>query len=93
PKAEPPPRAEAPPQAIPQSASSPSATALQATKAIGAELASKLDGLELTPEQLQAILALTREVIERVVWEVVPELAETIIREEIRRLTQPNAKN
>jgi hypothetical protein len=26
-------------------------------------------------------------VVERVVWEVVPDLAETIIKEEIRRLT------
>lgn len=41
----------------------------------------------LTPEQVQAVLTLTREVVERVVWEVVPDLAETIIREEIARLT------
>jgi hypothetical protein len=33
------------------------------------------------------VLALSREVIERVVWEVVPDLAETVIREEIQRLT------
>jgi hypothetical protein len=34
------------------------------------------------------VLALSRDVIEKVVWEVVPDLAETLIREEIRRLTQ-----
>ncbi|MCP4503770.1 MAG: response regulator [Deltaproteobacteria bacterium] len=34
----------------------------------------------------EAISAATREIIERVVWEVVPELAETLIREEIARL-------
>jgi hypothetical protein len=33
------------------------------------------------------VLALSREVVEQVVWEVVPVLAETIIKEEIRRLT------
>jgi len=33
-----------------------------------------------------AVDAATREIIERVVWEVVPELAETIIREELARL-------
>lgn len=33
-----------------------------------------------------AVTAATREIIERVVWEVVPELAETLIREEIERL-------
>ena len=32
------------------------------------------------------MLALSREVVERVVWEVVPQLAETIIKEEIARL-------
>jgi hypothetical protein len=42
----------------------------------------------LTPEQITAILSLTKEVVERVVWEVVPDLAETIIREEIQRLTK-----
>lgn len=38
-------------------------------------------------EQLRAILAqLSREVIEKIVWEVVPDLAENLIKEEIRRL-------
>jgi hypothetical protein len=35
-----------------------------------------------------AVLSLSREVIERAVWEVVPTLAETLIREEIQRLTK-----
>ncbi len=40
-------------------------------------------------EQLRAILSqLSREVIEKIVWEVVPDLAETIIREEIRKLKE-----
>jgi CheY-like chemotaxis protein len=52
------------------------------------DMAKKLDRLGLSPEQIDGVLALSREVIERVVWEVVPDLAETIIREEIRRLTQ-----
>ncbi len=54
----------------------------------GAALRERLEGLDLTPEQTQAILALSREVIERVVWEVVPVLAETLIKEEIQRLTR-----
>lgn len=41
----------------------------------------------LSPAQVEAVTALTREVVERVVWEVVPQLAETLIREELRRLT------
>lgn len=59
-----------------------------AASAATADLAGKLQGLGLTSEQVQGVLALSRDVVERVVWEVVPELAETIIKEEIRRLTQ-----
>jgi CheY-like chemotaxis protein len=51
------------------------------------DLERKISGLGLTAEQAAAVLALSREVVERVVWEVVPDLAEAIIKEEIRRLT------
>ena len=47
----------------------------------------KLRALGLTADQVNAVLALSRDVVERVVWEVVPPLAETMIREEITRLT------
>jgi len=50
-------------------------------------MAGQLGELGLTKEQVEGVLGLSREVIERVVWEVVPELAEVIIKEEIRRLT------
>jgi hypothetical protein len=41
----------------------------------------------LDEAQLRAILSTaSRELIERIVWEVVPDLAETIIKEEIRKL-------
>lgn len=53
----------------------------------GSAMAQKLSEMGLTPDQVAGVLSLSREVIEQVVWEVVPELAETIIREEIRRLT------
>lgn len=39
-----------------------------------------------TPDQKAAVEKMTLEVIERVVWEVVPDLAETIIKEEIAKL-------
>jgi hypothetical protein len=48
---------------------------------------SKLGALGLTKDQITSVLALSREVVEQVVWEVVPVLAETMIREEIRRVT------
>lgn len=41
---------------------------------------------DLSPEQVDAVRAVAREVIEQVVWEVVPDLAETIIREELAKL-------
>ncbi len=53
-----------------------------------APLEAKLTALGLTEEQVTAVLALSREVVEAAVWEVVPTLAEALIKEEIRRLTQ-----
>ncbi len=43
----------------------------------------------LTDEQLkEALLSASRETIERIVWEVVPDLAEAMIKEAIRRITE-----
>jgi hypothetical protein len=47
----------------------------------------KLQELGLTSDQVQGVLSLSRDVVEQVVWEVVPTLAETLIKEEIARLT------
>ncbi len=55
---------------------------------IPADFASKLGGLGLTQAQVEGVLALSREVVEKVVWEVVPTLAEALIKEEIARLTK-----
>jgi CheY-like chemotaxis protein len=45
--------------------------------------------LALTEEQLKAAIAsVSREVIERIVWEVVPDLAETLIKEAIRQIKE-----
>jgi CheY-like chemotaxis protein len=56
--------------------------------ALPADFAGKLGGLGLSSAQIEAVLALSREVVEQVVWEVVPTLAETIIKEELKRLLQ-----
>jgi CheY-like chemotaxis protein len=83
------PAAPAPAPARPAApAAAPASVAAPAAAAVAASVAPKLEGMGLTPEQVQGVLALTREVVERVVWEVVPDLAETIIREEIKRLTK-----
>ena len=80
----------------PAAASAPAATASAAkptaSASVGAsvngQLAGKLGELGLTAQQADAVLALSREVVERVVWEVVPQLAEALIKEEIARLTK-----
>jgi CheY-like chemotaxis protein len=51
------------------------------------EFADRLADMGLTKDQVDGVLALSREVLEQVVWEVVPQLAEVLIKEEIRRLT------
>lgn len=53
-----------------------------------APLEQRLGDLGLTKEQMEGVLALSRELVEQVVWEVVPVLAETLIKEEIARLTK-----
>lgn len=76
----------APSPAAPAVAAAPVAAAFAGAN--GAEFAKKLGSLGLTSEQVNGVLSLSREVLERVAWEVVPTLAETIIREEIQRLTR-----
>jgi CheY-like chemotaxis protein len=76
-----------------QAAYSPPAPAVAAAPAATgngahAEFASKLGGLGLSQAQIEGVLSLSREVVEKVVWEVVPVLAEAMIKEEIARLTR-----
>ena len=87
-----PPAAPAPPKPAPAEPAAakpaPAAAPAAAATAAGGDMAKKLDALGLSKEQVEAVLALSREVVEQVVWEVVPDLAETLIKEEIARLTQ-----
>lgn len=49
---------------------------------------AELSGIEPGSPELIALLKLSTEVVERVVWEVVPELAEHIIRENLPELSK-----
>lgn len=82
--------APAPPIARPTMTSTPAVehAASTASAALPADFAGKLNGLGLSSAQVEAVLSLSREVVEQVVWEVVPTLAETIIKEELKRLLQ-----
>jgi CheY-like chemotaxis protein len=81
-------RTPAPAAAAPAPAARPAAAVAAVSSAIDGQLGAKLGEMGLTPQQAEAVAALSREVVERVVWEVVPVLAETLIREEILRLTK-----
>jgi CheY-like chemotaxis protein len=86
PPAPPPPPAPVAAPAPP--AASPPVPAAPVAAAVNGHLSAKLGDLGLSPQQAEAVMALSREVVERVVWEVVPQLAEALIKEEIARLTK-----
>jgi hypothetical protein len=54
--------------------------------AVASVVDQKVAALAARGPEYEAIAKLSREIIEQVVWEVVPELAEAIIRQEIDRL-------
>lgn len=88
--AAPPPAPLAPPIRQPEAAAAPPAAPASpaAAAAVNGHMAPKLAAMGLSPAQAEAVMALSREVVERVVWEVVPQLAEAMIKEEIARLTK-----
>jgi CheY-like chemotaxis protein len=76
------------PVAAPVSPEPFAATAAAATtkEALSQSIVERLATLGLTAAQVEGVLKLSAEVVERVVWEVVPDLAEAMIREELHRL-------
>jgi hypothetical protein len=56
---------------------------------VSARIDQKMAAIASRGPEYEAIAKLSREVIEQVVWEVVPELAELIIREHVERLANP----
>ena len=51
---------------------------------VAASVEQKLAAMSAKGPEYEAIAKLSREIIEQVVWEIVPELAEAIIREQVR---------
>ncbi len=62
------------------------ASAVAKAQAVATQVAQEA-GLAADGPEVKALLALSTDVVERIVWEVVPELAETIIRENLSSLT------
>jgi hypothetical protein len=58
-----------------------------ATIPAAAVAAAEEAGLDPNGPEVQAIMKVSVQVIERIAWEVVPQLAETIIRENLDKLT------
>jgi CheY-like chemotaxis protein len=81
------PIAYAPPAAS-RSPEPPATVTPSAPLAGNGQFGKKLGELGLSAAQADAVLALSRDLVEKVVWEVVPQIAEAIIREEIARLTK-----
>jgi CheY-like chemotaxis protein len=82
------PAAVAPVGAVATPAAKPAAATSAIAASVNGHLESKLGELGLSSAQVEAVMALSRAVVEQVVWEVVPQLAETLIKEEIARLTK-----
>jgi len=78
------------PTPVPATAAAAPPSVRQSSPALAAIVSSAVDqkvaALAARGPDYEAIAKLSREIIEQVVWEVVPELAETIIRQEIDRL-------
>jgi len=74
---------------VPPSALAPASTIASSpsfASAVSSAVDHKIAAIAARGPEYEAIAKLSREIIEQVVWEVVPELAETIIRQEIDRL-------
>ena len=52
---------------------------------IGSAVDQKMAAIAARGPEYEAIAKLSREIIEQVVWEIVPELAEAIIREHVEK--------
>ena len=64
----------------------PPAVAAPLVAAVSSAIDQKVAAIAARGREYEAIAKLSREIIEQVVWEVVPELAEVIIKQELDRL-------
>lgn len=80
------PAAPAEPSPAPEPAEPAAEPVSSAASSAAETVVSEVEGL--TSEQAAAIRKLTSDVVEQVVWEVVPDLAETIIREKLAELLE-----
>lgn len=67
----------------------PSATASglasQAAAAVASRVAEKMAAISARGPEYEAVARLSREIIEKIAWEIIPELTEAIVREELHK--------
>jgi hypothetical protein len=80
------PAAPAAPAPAPAAPFAPAAPSPAAAAVVSNVVAQKMSALAARGPEYEAIAKLSKEIIEQVVWEIVPELAEAIIRQEVDRL-------
>jgi DNA-binding response OmpR family regulator len=76
------------PAARPASPPVAAVASLETAAAVSARIDQKVAAIAARGPEYEALAKLSREIIEQVVWEVVPELAEAIIREHVERLAR-----
>jgi CheY-like chemotaxis protein len=79
------PHAPAPVVPAPHAPAPPVLPATPAAAAVSAVVDQKMAAFAAKGPEYEAIAKLSREIIEQIVWEVVPELAEAIIREQVAK--------
>jgi CheY-like chemotaxis protein len=57
----------------------------QAAAAVASRVAEKMAAISARGPEYEAIARLSREIIEKIAWEIIPELAEAIVREELQK--------
>jgi CheY-like chemotaxis protein len=62
-----------------------SSLAAQAAAAVASRVAEKMAAISARGPEYEALARLSREIIEKIAWEIVPELAEAIVREELQK--------
>ena len=78
----------APPPVAPPSAplaGAPAPAQAQVAAAVLSKVDQKVAAIAARGPEYEAIAKLSREIIERIVWEIVPDLAEAIVREELHK--------
>jgi hypothetical protein len=63
----------------------PTSSDVSVSSLIASRVDQKMADIAARGPEYEAIAKLSREIIERVVWEVVPQLAEAIVREELAK--------